>query len=149
MKKEIKKVKESSRFLKIMLPLFFLILLISVFLLFVAPVVKDWIKDGGSTIISEKKQVEKSVEVILKSEENTIIEVVENSMDAVVSIAVSRVDFVPQEGIVDKVSNIGSGFIVDPSGIIITNQHVVSDADVDYKVITNDGKEYEVSKNIA
>jgi len=92
----------------------------------------------------EPQQVEKPVEVVVQSEENVVIDVVENSMDAVVSIAASQIEFRETEGIVDTVSNIGSGFIVDPSGVIITNQHVVSQEDIDYKVITNDGCEYEV-----
>jgi len=47
------------------------------------------------------------------------------------------------QGLVDEVSNIGTGFVVDPNGIIVTNQHVVSDTTAKYKVITSDGVEYE------
>lgn len=40
-----------------------------------------------------------------------------------------------------KVGN-GSGFIVDPSGIVVSNRHVISETKNIYTVITNDGKKY-------
>ncbi|NCN52879.1 trypsin-like serine protease, partial [Candidatus Wolfebacteria bacterium] len=36
----------------------------------------------------------------------------------------------------------GSGSIVDPNGIILTNKHVISDPHAEYAVLTNDGKKY-------
>ena len=36
----------------------------------------------------------------------------------------------------------GSGFFVDPTGIILTNKHVIADPNAEYTVITNDDKHY-------
>lgn len=42
--------------------------------------------------------------------------------------------------------NIGSGFIVDVQGFIVTNKHVVSDSGAKYQIITSSDKKYEVKK---
>ena len=48
-----------------------------------------------------------------------------------------------EEGQKQKVSiGGGSGIIVHPDGLILTNKHVVFDPDAEYTVITIDGKEY-------
>ena len=50
----------------------------------------------------------------------------------------------PSRVIQQKVQSLGSGFIVDPAGFIVTNQHVVQRAaDLKISVTTNDGKTYE------
>src|SRR3989338_499049 len=36
----------------------------------------------------------------------------------------------------------GTGFIVSPDGMILTNKHVIHDKDAEYKAILSDGREY-------
>ncbi len=42
--------------------------------------------------------------------------------------------------------SIGSGFIIDTSGLIVTNKHVVSNPDAKYQILTSNNKTYNVSK---
>lgn len=87
---------------------------------------------------------DEEITVVVTDEENAIIDVVDDATKSVVSIAVTQMSFSAEKGVIDESSNIGTGFIVDENGIIVTNQHVVSDSSADYKVITSDGDEYDV-----
>lgn len=44
----------------------------------------------------------------------------------------------PRERAPRRVNSLGSGFVIDPSGIVVTNNHVIADAD-EVTVIFNDG----------
>lgn len=54
------------------------------------------------------------------------------------NMGTSRIEEVEQD--------IGTGFVVDTSGLIVTNRHVVSNPNAEYKVIDKDGKEYPVTQ---
>lgn len=98
-------------------------------------------------------------------EDSALIDVVEKSTPAVVSIVVSKdvpkmQDFFSSpfgnlfpffdQGNPDPNANAqekqqiggGTGFLITADGMIVTNKHVVSDSGADYTVIANDSKEY-------
>lgn len=122
---------------------------------------------------SGEKQETKSKEVVRQQvieEDSAIIDVVEKTTPAVVSIVVTKdipkvrdfflnpfdyEDFSnPFQNPLDQQRNGnggtekqkiggGSGFIISSDGMIITNKHVVEDPAAEYTIITNDGKEHE------
>lgn len=77
-------------------------------------------------------------------EESSVVNVVENVSPSVVSVIVRRVGFDFFSGPFESEDGIGTGFIVDSTGLIITNSHVVSDSEGEYSVVTVDGETYEV-----
>jgi len=80
-------------------------------------------------------------------EESEIIDVVDKVSPAVVSVVVKTVSFDIFSGFSDVYeSGIGTGFIVDPNGLIITNSHVVNDPSGEYSVVLKDGTTYSVDK---
>ena len=80
------------------------------------------------------------------NEESTVIDAVDKVSPAVVSIVVKTVNFDYFSGPTTSDQGIGTGFIVDKNGLIITNSHVVDDPVGEYTVVTKDGKTYEVNK---
>ena len=155
-KKEIVKKDEASKSKKKCSPgkvfavivgvlaLFFLaILTTSIFVFFRY---SDEIKPYFTELFTEQTSDsdEDSSQLVVTEEERNVISIVEENSPSVVSIAVSQLSFSQGQGLIDTSSNIGTGFIADENGIIVTNQHVVSDTESDYKVVTSEGDEYDV-----
>lgn len=102
--------------------------------------IKSWL---GLESSSGRKSSIITQEVI--QEESSVVNVVENVSPSVVSIIVKRVGFDFFSGPFESEDGIGTGFIVDSTGLIVTNSHVVSDSSGEYSVVTNDGDTYEVT----
>lgn len=97
------------------------------------------------------------------NEENVVTEVAEKVSPAVVTVSYKQRTPVMEQYFLDpfgmfrgqrpsgKVNeeqvDIGSGFIVDKTGLVVTNKHVVSDGSPsDYKIILKDNSEHQVEK---
>jgi len=87
------------------------------------------------------------------SQEEAIIDVVENSAPAVVSIIITKErdnfrspfynDFERFFGPSPREIGGGTGFIISQDGMIVTNRHVVENERASYSVLTNDGRTFE------
>jgi len=79
-------------------------------------------------------------------EESQVINVVNKVSPAVVSIVVKTTSFDPFNGPTTDESGIGTGFIVDKNGLIVTDSHVVDSVNGQYSVVLKDGTTYDVNK---
>lgn len=94
-------------------------------------------------------------------EESVVIDVADKASKSVVTVSITTqrqtlepffmdpFGFfnVPRQGAPQTVKqDIGSGFVIDSSGLVVTNKHVVADTNATYKIIDKDDKEYDVEK---
>ncbi len=95
--------------------------------------------------------------VKIVSEESITIDIAKKAGPSVVTIAAEDLELrrrqfpfdiffdTPQdESLPQKPHSIGTGFMVDGSGLIVTNKHVVSDPDIRYQIVTSTEKKYTV-----
>lgn len=78
-------------------------------------------------------------------EEQTTISAYEGTLPSVVNIIMSEPITDLSGDVSQQDTGGGTGFFISSNGYIVTNKHVVSRTDVDYTVITSDGKEYVAS----
>jgi len=79
-------------------------------------------------------------------EESSVIDVVENVSPSVVSVLIKTFVFDPFSGPLSSEEGIGTGFIVEPTGIVVTNAHVVDNPAGEYSVVLSNGQTYDVEK---
>ncbi len=109
---------------------------------------KDSIPQAFRPSVLQKSTVtnSKGDTVVRTVEESTVIDVVDKTSPAVVSIVAKTVSFDPNRGSVNDQQGIGTGFIIESDGMIRTNNHVVCQTDLSYAVVTKDNKTYNVKK---
>lgn len=116
--------------------------------------------------IYQEEEGQVIVEHKVLKEESVVIDVVEKVSSSVVTVGVKKTraiidpfqDFFDPfdffnapgqriEGRKEEIEqDIGSGFVISKDGLIVTNKHVISDIEGEYKVITKDNEQYEVEK---
>lgn len=84
-------------------------------------------------------------EQTILNEESVIIDVVKQASNSVVSITIEQVEFSQLSGPSKSNDNIGTGFVIAKDGLIVTNQHVVSNESSEYSVTTKDKEVYKVT----
>ena len=105
------------------------------------------ISSPGTTVVEQK----------VVREESVVIEVAEKASPSVVTVGMKKKQslglpsdlfsffgFVFPGGEQEIQQDVGTGFVVDAQGLIVTNKHVVADSQAQYQVITADNQSYPV-----
>jgi serine protease Do len=130
---------------------------------YLAPQLKDYFSKIVTSVPATNNNQTAPSYIPQTTEEKSVIDVVKETSPSVVSIIVTKdlpvieqyyinpfpdspFDFqIPQfrqKGVEKQEVGGGTGFIISENGMILTNEHVVTDKEADYTVLTNDGKKY-------
>lgn len=101
---------------------------------------------GLLSTLSGGKKFNTLIKQEVVQEESVVTKVVEDVSPAVVSIVAKTVEFDYFSGPSRQESGIGTGFIVESSGLIVTNSHVVNNDQAQYNIVLKDGTTYEVEE---
>ncbi len=104
----------------------------------------------------DETEVSRQIERKILKEESIVVDIAEEASPSVVTVSIEVperkvLEYIPFQGFQETTQggqpqDIGTGFIVDSRGLIVTNKHVVNTPGANYKVITKDDKEYEVKQ---
>lgn len=106
----------------------------------------------GFFIFNKKEKLNTIVKQEIVDEESLITKVVEQATPSVVTISIVKEASIDifnntnQIGTSGAQQDIGSGFIINKDGLIVTNKHVVSDLNAKYKVIVGKDQIIEVAQ---
>ena len=109
---------------------------------------------AGRINLNNPAQPDQKIVREVLQEENIVTRVVDEATPSVVSIGIKKPQlqldpfqiFFGQSEIVNPEQDIGTGFIIDESGLVVTNKHVVAEVGGEYRVVTAADQELKVEK---
>jgi serine protease Do len=116
----------------------------------------------GKIRLPNSQQIDRTTPLGSVSQGMSVADISQQASGSVVTVSIKRKERVfedqglgvdlglglfglPQTKVEEVQRDIGTGFVADETGLIVTNKHVVSDTDADYLVVDSNEKEYVVS----
>ena len=136
----------------------FILLIILVIIAFAWEKSSTFFPNIKQTLQTPQDLLNKNESVKILHEENVVIDVVKNSGPSVITIGIKRdtkpqndplslffrTPTLPDSDAQDTEDYIGSGFVIQKDGLIVTNKHVVGSTNNTYYVFNESGEKFEV-----